>query len=564
MGSVGRGRRAFYTGDLANVGRPVFFPQSEPVAEPPTDLAAQGPSLNDAHERYMGLFDFVPLPLFTLDRVGTIRELNLAAAAMLGRTRQQLLGTLFFSLFASTERALVRRHLARSRKASPESATVNVTLTTAKGPMPVQVMSRLSDRRRGACWTTIVDRTDGQRQEETRRQLNDAAAAAQAASEAKNLFISVLGHELRNPLAAIGAAAEVLRRTDTIEALPQLAEILERSVRAQTRLIEDVLDVTGVMRGKVRLEPAPTDVHEIVLQAVETFGIEIGAKSLMVDLDLRAELHVVKGDPLRLRQVFWNLVRNAIKFTPENGRISLRSWNNGNRIAIEVADTGVGIAPLALERLFQPFEQVVQGRGGGVGLGLGLARGLVELHGGLLTAASEGLGKGARFVVELSTSFGVPTQPTATTPATKVAALGRSTRILLVEDNVDIAEPLARVLSVEGYQVEVAATFRAAMKADFEHIQLVLSDLQLPDGNGLDLVRRIRRQSEVKAIALGGTGGQPTATAKAARSAGFAAFFEKPLDVPDLLNTIAHVLEDSSPRRRRRPFVHGSSIGGRA
>ena len=251
----------------------------------------------------------------------------------------------------------------------------------------------------------IRDVTERKRAEE---ELRRAKEAAEEAGRAKDRFLATLSHELRTPL------TPVLATIAYVETMPDLpAELREefasirRNVELEARLIDDLLDVTRIGQGKLELHREVVDAHAILRAALEVCQGEAEAKGLEVSLALRAKVHHVWADPVRLQQVFWNLIKNAVKFTPAGGRISLRSADAGaGRLAIEVADTGVGIEPEALPRIFDAFEQggtAVTRRYGGLGLGLAIAKMLVELHGGSLTATSGGRAGGSLFRVELET-----------------------------------------------------------------------------------------------------------------------------------------------------------------
>jgi CheY-like chemotaxis protein len=276
----------------------------------------------------------------------------------------------------------------------------------------------------------------------------------------------------------------------------------------------------------------------------------------------------VDGDPLRLRQVFWNLVSNAVKFTPTRGQVVVRSWNNRGTLAIEIADSGIGLDSEARERIFLPFEQARPNAGAGLGLGLAIAKGIVDLHGGQISVASAGVGQGTRFVVELSVLAGSATQPMpaiateprgvpedvhlpppavapAPLPSPPPAAPAAPTRILLVDDNPDVLRAMGRLLQIEGYSVTLAASARDAMNVDLAQIDLVLSDIGLPDMTGWDLIRALGRKHHLTAIAFTGYGTENDA--RLSEEAGFAAHLVKPVDLSELISTIQRVMAKRAP-----------------
>jgi two-component system CheB/CheR fusion protein len=319
------------------------------------------------------------------------------------------------------------------------------------------------------------------------------------------------------------------------EGFRSLIEMIYRNVAAEARLIDDLLDVTRILRGKMRLEQQPTDLHQVARQSVETLSVDIEAKRHQVTLALEADRHHVRGEAMRLGQVLSNLLRNAVKFTPPGGHIELRSWNHEGRIALEVSDDGVGFAPQDRDRLFSAFEQA--GDGGGLGLGLAICKGLVELHGGELSAASPGRGRGARFVVQFVT---VDVPAVVAPPSAPAApAAEDKPRILLVEDHPDTAAALAELLADRGFQVLTANTVRSALEVDLDGVDLVLSDIGLPDATGTDLIRELKRKRAIKGIALSGYGTE--ADVQASKDAGFSAHLVKPVDLDELLAAIDEV-----------------------
>lgn len=243
---------------------------------------------------------------------------------------------------------------------------------------------------------------------EALQQAEQARADAEAAGHAKDHFLAVLSHELRTPLMPVMMAAQtLLRRKDLPERVHDALTMIHRNVELEAKLVGDLLDVTKIARGKMDMEREPTDVHEVLRDAVEVCRADVEDKGQRLTVDLAATAHRLVGDAARLQQAFWNLLKNAAKFTPEGGEVILRSRNEGDTLIIEVEDTGVGIEPEALKRIFDPFEQEcgeVTRRFGGLGLGLAISKAILSSHGGKLEAASAGRGKGARFSAHLPLS----------------------------------------------------------------------------------------------------------------------------------------------------------------
>ena len=253
-----------------------------------------------------------------------------------------------------------------------------------------------------------------------------AKAAAEHANKAKDHFLAVLSHELRTPLTPVLAAASMLERSGEFDAeTRESLDIIARNVKLQARLIDDLLDVSRITRGKLQLKKRPVELRGILRRAVEVCGPDLTAAHVQLDLDFENASQVVEADPARLQQVFWNLLKNAIKFTPPGGRIGLRAWGEGKQVAVEVCDTGIGIEPHSLSRIFEPFEQGepgTTGKFGGLGLGLAISKALVQLHGGTITAHSPGQDQGATFTVRLP----IHTAQEATEPGEAAGPVGRA------------------------------------------------------------------------------------------------------------------------------------------
>jgi PAS domain S-box-containing protein len=549
-------------------GKPGLRPPSvaRRRAQDAVHLAELHRLLYEGRERLAEIYDFAPVALVTLDHAGIIREANLAAAQLLRRERTALLGLALTGSVARGDREVIRRQLSHCRRDPAATPVADVKLAPPDGGIiPVRVITRqaVSDVRQ-AFLAAILDMSAAEELREGHDRLAASERAAAEASQAKDLFIAVLSHELRAPLGAILAATSTIDYHEVPAEVRRAALLIRRNVQAQTRLIDDLLDLTRITRGIATLQRAPNDVHAIADDAVETVAHELNAKAITVIKEYGASAHVVDGDGARLRQVFLNLLKNAAKFTPAGGEIALRSWNNGRRVVLEVSDTGVGFDPAVAERLFAPYQQVVKGAGGGVGLGLAIAKGIVDLHGGVIAASSRGPGQGARFVVELQTTFApsavveappmlVPVPP----PPARRQHGRRPRRILLVEDNPDFAESLTLALRAAGYEVETAASCQAARTTDLRTIDLVVSDLQLPDGEGLDLIQELHEKAAVNAIALSGYA--TDRDVEASKKAGFSAHFSKPVDVKELLGAIDHATQHRIPLRHR-----GAHRGGRA
>jgi len=361
------------------------------------------------------------------------------------------------------------------------------------------------------------------------------------ANQAKDRFLAVLSHELRTPLTPVLlSVSELLDDPKTPDDFRPALSMIRRQIEIEVRLVDDLLDVTRIAHGKMRLNRETVDAHASIRQCLDDCRGDLDAFQLTVDLSAAA--HHVDADPVRLQQVLWNLLKNAAKFTPAGGTIAIRSDNQpGQRVALSVSDNGIGIAPEDLSRIFHAFEQGDAGRGrrfGGLGLGLAISRSVVEAHGGRLVASSDGRDRGATFTMDLAT---VP-EPIAPRPVPVPTPSIRSLKILLVEDQPDILHALTRLLRGRGHFVQPVSRLSEAREAASQGgFDLLLSDIELPDGTGLRLMREMRG---VPGIAFSGFGADEDV--RKSREAGFAAHLTKPVDVRTLWATIARVSEKFS------------------
>lgn len=401
---------------------------------------------------------------------------------------------------------------------------------------------------------TCTDVEDQKRLLDEREQLlaseRAARAEAERASKMKDEFLATLSHELRTPLTPVLALATLLEKSPELPAsIRGDIEVIRRNVEMEARLIDDLLDLTAISRGKVRLHFEALDAHAALRRAMEVCQKQIEDKGLDVSLSLKAEDRIVWADPGRLQQVFLNLISNAAKFTRE-GSIALRTRNqaseNGSRLIVEVADTGVGIEPSLLPKLFNAFEQGNVGttrQFGGLGLGLAISKALVNLHNGRIKAESEGKDRGATLVVDLPTAH-APALEAKTPPGSMPAGRTKRLRILLVEDHLDTLAVLAKLLRGFGHTITTASSVRAATDlSDNEPFDLLISDIGLPDGSGLDIMRHVSARHKLKGIALSGFGMDEDL--RRSREAGFAEHLTKPVNFQKLGSLIAQIAPET-------------------
>src|SRR5262245_19745901 len=399
-------------------------------------------------------------------------------------------------------------------------------------------------------WIGInMDVTERKRMEESLRR---QAEALREADRRKNDFLSILAHELRNPLAPISNAIQILSlRGDDPKVVTQSREVMERQVHQMTRLVDDLLEVSRISRGKISLEKAPVDLADVVATAVETSRPLVEAHHHTLTVTLPRNPARVEADGARLAQVLSNLLNNAAKYTEDGGRIDLIVEQTQGEAVIRVRDNGIGIAPERLPSVFDMFEQIEGASDrsqGGLGIGLTLARRLVEMHGGKIEVQSAGLGKGSEFVTRLP-ALAEPAMEPATEPAPEPAdeppipsAIG-SRRVLVVDDNVDSAESLAVLLRFYGHDVRLAHDGEAALEeARSYRPDVMFLDLNLPKMDGYEVARRLRLEPAMSGMTLVAmTGYGQEEERRRTREAGFHLHLVKPVDfdiLQDLLSSL--------------------------
>jgi PAS domain S-box-containing protein len=377
-------------------------------------------------------------------------------------------------------------------------------------------------------------------QVETMRQLDAARTQAQQADRAKDEFLAILGHELRNPLAPMTTAVTLLRMRGHQS---RELEVIDRQLGYMTRLVEDLLDVSRIVRGKIELRRTPTDLLATLEKAIEMVSPMCEQTGHLINVAVPRGL-IVDGDPQRLTQVFSNLLSNAIKFSERGKRIDVTAQAIGERVQVRVLDQGAGISPEMLGRVFEPFVQDAQPTDrakGGLGLGLAIVRRLVEIHGGSVSVTSQGPGRGSEFIVELplvSTASREVTAPPTPPPT------AHAQRILVVDDNPDVATLLADLLETMGHTVRVASDGPEALAVATTFAPtLALLDIGLPVMDGYELAKKLRERG-VAAPLVAITGYGQERDRERAREAGFSEHLVKPVS-PDKL---VRVIEELTPR----------------
>lgn len=400
-----------------------------------------------------------------------------------------------------------------------------------------------------------VDITDAKQAEKERLRLltaeRDARAQAEAANRLKDEFLATLSHELRNPLNVVIGYAEILRRGNDKQDrtfVTRVAEVIRRNALMQSQLVSDLLDLSRLQTGKLAINRQPVSLSTVITDAIETVKAEAETKNVKITFDSDREPLVVDADPVRLGQIAWNLLNNAVKFATPAGEISITLERENGYGKLTVRDSGQGIAAEFLPHVFEIFRQADASssrRQGGLGIGLALVKQLTELHGGRVSAYSDGPGKGAKFVVWLPLQDAVSSNGNA-----KSVNLSRELdrkKILVVDDSSETTDMLSKLLQMEGAQVQTARSgVEALALAEDRTFDLIISDISMPEMDGYQLLKKLRKlppMNGVPALALTGYG-RITDVDRAKRE-GFAGHFTKPLDVDKLLAAVRELTKDA-------------------
>ncbi|HEX4085502.1 MAG TPA: PAS domain S-box protein [Chthoniobacteraceae bacterium] len=478
---------------------------------------------------------------------GIVTSWNCGAERIFGYTAEEMVGQSILKLipkeFSDEEDRILSRLKNGQRIDHYETIRVRKDGTRVPVSLTVSPMRDGSGRLLGAS-KIARDITERRLAEEN---LRLAKEAAEAASRAKDSFLAALSHELRTPLTPVLITTAALREDERLpdDVKTQLS-MMERNVLLEARLIDDLLDLTRITHGKLAVRSETCDAHSILGLVVEIVQEEVREKAIVITLDLAAKNHFLSGDPARLQQVFWNLLRNAVKFAPKSGHIRIETKDRPeNRMCVAIRDDGIGFDAELAARIFEPFEQGADPRithRGGLGLGLAIAHALVEMHCGSIRAESPGPGKGATFTVELPCAA-VPEGAAFGTDGAHFGLKGRKgcsdrkMRLLVVEDHAPTSQVLGNLLIRDGHSVISAASLadaRAAAAAN--HFDAVISDLGLPDGTGMELMKELHQRYGLHGIALSGYGMEEDL--RRSREAGFTAHLVKPVDVNELRATV--------------------------
>jgi two-component system CheB/CheR fusion protein len=496
-------------------------------------------------KRYSDLYDFAPVGYLTLDSDGAIQKANLTAARLLGVERSRLVGARF-GVFVALECRPTFNALLEQVIRSQAKQACDVAICCEDGaPRWAHIEAVASDD--GHFALVFSDVTERKRiekiQQESEERLREAGEALRQVDRNKNQFLAVLSHELRNPLAPITNSLYILDHAPAGSEQAHRAQVvIGRQVGQLARLVDDLLDVTRISRDKLTLQRKRLDLNQLVRQTLADHRTQFAKNEVRVEHFPASQPVFVDGDQNRLAQVVGNLLQNAAKFTGPGGRmrVSVAADEATRGAVVRVVDTGIGMTPEMLARLFQPFAQAdatLDRSKGGLGLGLALAKGLVELHGGTITAHSAGVGQGAEFVVRLPLALEEVASESARSPT--LAPSHR--RVLIIEDNVDAADSLREALELSEHKVEVAYTGLSGIaKARASKPEVVFCDIGLPGMDGFEVARAFRADDVLRGMRLVALSGYALPEdVQRAREAGFDQHVAKPPSLESLEEALA-------------------------
>ena len=532
-----------------------LFRKTRALAESNRSLEAEIVERKTAESHLRVVIEAAPSAMLVFTQEGSVVLVNSGAEQMFRLSRAELMTKQIQDLVDATVLPKMESGGAQTR---PIAEARRSTVRREDGTeVPVEISCTAIQTVEGHMLASIVDITERQHAEEALRNANAvleaknvalqrqaeerlrriraeaAQAEAEAANAAKDRFLAMLSHELRTPLSPVLHSVSLIEETpECPSSVREALQIIRRNVQLEARLIDDLLDLARIRNSKLQLQFQLVDAHELLRRAVEICQPQIDQRGLKLDTRLDADQTVLSADPARLQQIFWNLISNAVKFTPRSGVIKIATSNEDGTLRVEVTDTGAGIEPGKLVSIFDAFEQAPQRASAGLGLGLAICKALTEFHHGKISAHSAGPGHGSTFTVVLPVVVDatVPKADGEKTGMTKVPTV--PLRLLVVEDHADTATTLLRLLSRYGYKVQAADSMKVALEAaQNSTFDVIVTDIGLPDGNGVDLFQKIKEQDvgrPLRGIALSGFGTEEDVARS--KAAGFDDHLTKPVD----------------------------------
>jgi PAS domain S-box-containing protein len=514
--------------------------------------------VEQALHRYTELFDFAPIGYIAVRGDRAIDDINHAGAHLLGKTRSLVKGARIESLVAPAHHLTLRNLLLSAEVNAGRQSCEMELLRNGEEVFPAHVSATILARAQQQVLLAFEDISERKQREE---RLQRTERALREADRRKDEFLAVLSHELRNPLAPIRNSVFVLAHSEPGGDAARNAQIvIERQVTHLTRLIDDLLDVTRIARGKINLRCEHLDLGALLRRALDDQQNSFATLGVELDSSISAEPAWIHADSARMVQIVSNVLTNSLKFTPRGGRVIVSLQRQAQHYVLQISDTGVGIPPEVLERVFEPFAQAPQTlerARGGLGLGLAMVKGLVELHGGSVSIESHGLRMGTRVVLTL---------PICTTPAREEAAdeapaSHRRHRVLVIEDNLDSCSMLQSVLTLHGHDVRTAYDGSRGLELAAEFApEVVICDIGLPGMDGYAVARAFRADPVLQdtfMVALSGYA-RPE-DLRRAREAGFDHHLAKPTSPERLDRLISEARREPQPSGLQ--YSAGASTG---